>query len=45
MPEDLDYRNTDSLGLTLVNALVGQLQGEIELNNEKGTEFAITFKG
>jgi PAS domain S-box-containing protein len=45
MPEGLDFRNTDSLGLTLVNALVGQLQGEIEFYREKGTVFAITFKG
>ena len=45
LPEGLDFRNTDSLGLTLVNALVGQLQGEIELLREKGTVFVITFKG
>jgi two-component sensor histidine kinase len=45
MPEGLDFRTTDSLGLSLVNALVKQLQGEIELNKEKGTEFRITFKG
>jgi two-component sensor histidine kinase len=45
MPEDMDFRNTDSLGLTLVIALVKQLKGEIELLREKGTEFVITFKG
>ncbi len=45
MPEGIDFRNTDSLGLTLVNALVRQLQGEIELNRENGTGFVITFKG
>ena len=45
MPEDVDFRKTDSLGLNLVNTLVGQLQGKIELYREKGTEFIITFKG
>jgi two-component sensor histidine kinase len=45
MPEDMDFRNTDSLGLTLVIALIKQLKGEIELYREKGTEFVITFKG
>ena len=44
MPADLDFRNVDSLGLDLVNALVEQLQGKIELSREKGTEFMITFK-
>jgi PAS domain S-box-containing protein len=44
MPEDVDFRKTDSLGLNLVNALVGQLQGKIELYREKGTEFIITLK-
>lgn len=43
-PEDLDYENTDSLGLQLVRMLVGQIDGEIELKNENGTEFKITFK-
>lgn len=44
MPEDVDFRKTDSLGLTLVNALVKQLQGGIEVYKEKGTKFIITFK-
>jgi two-component sensor histidine kinase len=44
MPEDVDFRNTDSLGLNLVNALVMQLQGKVELYREKGTEFRITFR-
>jgi len=43
-PEDLDFRNTESLGLNLVVNLVDQLDGTIELNREKGTEFAIRFK-
>lgn len=44
MPEDLDFRNTDTLGLTIVNTLTRQLQGKIELNREKGTEFKISFR-
>jgi PAS domain S-box-containing protein len=43
-PEGLDFRNTDSLGLQLVNNLVSQIDGEITLDNNQGTEFKITFK-
>ncbi|MGR3310052.1 MAG: sensor histidine kinase, partial [Candidatus Brocadiales bacterium] len=43
MPEDLDFRNTKTLGLHLVNILVKQLDGEINLNKNKGTEFQIKF--
>lgn len=42
-PQDLDFRNTESLGLQLVNALTEQLEGNIELDNSIGTEFKITF--
>jgi len=42
-PEDLDYKNTDSLGLQLVNSLTGQIDGNIELDRSKGTAFKITF--
>jgi PAS domain S-box-containing protein len=41
---DLDFKNTSSLGLQLVNSLTNQIDGEIELNRTKGTEFKITFK-
>lgn len=44
LPEGLDYKNTDSLGLQLVNMLVDQISGKIELKNKNGTEFKITFK-
>jgi PAS domain S-box-containing protein len=43
-PEDLDFRNTDSLGLQMVTNLTNQIDGEIELNNSKGTEFKIKFQ-
>jgi len=43
-PEDLDYMNTESLGLQLVNNLINQIDGDIQLNKIHGTEFIITFK-
>jgi len=43
-PKDLDFRNTESLGLQLVTVLVNQIGGTIELNRDSGTEFKITFK-
>jgi len=42
-PEDLDFRNTESVGLQLVCALTEQLKGTIELDKSTGTEFKITF--
>ncbi len=42
-PPDIDFRNTSSLGLQLVNALTNQLEGTIELNTNGGAEFEITF--
>lgn len=43
-PEDLDFRNTDSLGLQLVNNLTRQINGTIELERKEGTKFEIKFK-
>ncbi len=43
-PKDIDFRNTESLGLRLVVTLVKQLGGEIELLDEAGTNFVITIK-
>jgi two-component sensor histidine kinase/putative methionine-R-sulfoxide reductase with GAF domain len=42
-PADLDFRDTDSLGLQLVTTLVEQLEGSIELDNREGTVFKVTF--
>jgi len=42
-PENIDPRNSPSLGLTLVNSLVEQLGGTIELDRREGTTFTITF--
>jgi two-component sensor histidine kinase len=44
--EDMDIKNTDSLGLRLVTMLViDQLEGEIDLKRNNGTKFSIKFKG
>ena len=43
LPPEVDYRSGDSLGFQLVNMLVDQLDGEMELNPEKGTAFSINF--
>jgi PAS domain S-box-containing protein len=45
IPEDVDFRNTESLGLRLVTILVeDQIGGEIRLDRSKGTAFYITFE-
>jgi two-component sensor histidine kinase len=45
IPEDVDIKKTESLGLHLVTILVeNQLHGEINLDRSKGTEFLIKFK-
>jgi len=43
-PEELDFRNTTSLGLQLVMALVKQLHGTIEMARNEGTVFTIRFE-
>ncbi|MDO9045536.1 MAG: histidine kinase dimerization/phosphoacceptor domain -containing protein [Methanobacteriaceae archaeon] len=43
-PEKLDFQNTPSLGLQIVNSLADQIDGEIYLDRSQGTVFTITFK-
>ncbi|HEY9747754.1 MAG TPA: PAS domain S-box protein [Allocoleopsis sp.] len=43
LPKDLDYQNTDSLGLQLVNALTRQIEGILEINDGDGVKFEIVF--
>lgn len=43
VPKDLDFENSETLGLQLVSILVDQLDGEIELKRDKGTKFIIKF--
>jgi PAS domain S-box-containing protein len=42
-PESIDFKNPDTLGLQLVNALVEQLDGTIELEKGEETKFTIRF--
>jgi len=44
IPQDFDWRNAESLGLRLVNILVDQLLGTIELDRSSGTAFTIVVK-
>jgi PAS domain S-box-containing protein len=43
LPDHIDYKNTESLGLQLVVTLVDQLGGTIKLDRLKGTKFTISF--
>lgn len=43
LPEGFDLDHTETLGLQLVNSLVGQILGTITLNRTSGTEFRIAF--
>ena len=44
VPEEIDLKNPDTLGLQLVNALVEQIDGCVELKRNHGTEFIILFR-
>jgi PAS domain S-box-containing protein len=43
-PEDIDFKETTTLGMQLVRSLVKQLDGIIELYRGNGTKFTIKFK-
>ncbi len=42
-PKDIDYKNTESLGLSLVTSLTEQIDGDIEFTTGSGTAFKINF--
>jgi len=42
-PEDIDFRSTESFGMQVVNDLVEQLGGTIELDRKGGTTFKVVF--
>ena len=44
LPEDFDFRYSETSGIQMVNALVRQLDGLIDLENNGGTGFKITFR-
>jgi signal transduction histidine kinase len=43
LPDNFDLESSKTLGMQLVSTLVAQIQGKIEVFNEKGAEFKITF--
>ena len=43
IPEGVDIWNSPSLGLQLVNALVNQLDGDLQFDSSQGTRFTISF--
>lgn len=43
LPKNLDLQKTKTLGLQLVNNLVEQLEGSVEIDSNGGTKFKITF--
>ena len=44
LPNDINFDNSDTLGLQLVNNLTNQIEGHIEIDRSHGTQFKITFK-
>lgn len=42
-PEDVDFRNVESLGMELVCTLTDQLEGTITLERNQGTIFTVSF--
>jgi|GEM_PF-1822171 len=43
-PEEIDFKNTNTLGLQLVYSLINQIEGKTTLKKKPGTEFKILFK-
>lgn len=43
LPDELDYQNSESLGLQLVYTLAEQLNASISVTVDKGTKYLITF--
>lgn len=43
IPPEMDVKHSETLGLLLVNSLVGQLEGSLEVTREGGTTFYITL--
>ena len=42
-PEDLDWQNTESLGLQLVKSLADQINAEVRMISDNGTTFRLTI--
>jgi len=44
LPKGFDISSTNTLGILLVNQLVNQLEGNVEVNINQGTQYIIHFK-
>ncbi len=44
LPPGLDFRKTESLGLQIINLLVSQIDGRLEVDREAGTAVEIRFR-
>ncbi|MGK7370671.1 MAG: hypothetical protein ACNS64_10695, partial [Candidatus Halalkalibacterium sp. M3_1C_030] len=44
LPPDFDLDEASSLGMTLINTLTQQLNGEILMKNEDGALFEVNFE-
>ncbi len=44
LPDGLDFRSTETLGMQIVNTLVSQLDGAIQFTRDQGTAFSISFQ-
>jgi len=44
LPEEIDFNNLETLGLLLVKNLTDQIDGEVKIKRNHGTEFKIKFK-
>jgi len=42
-PDDIDFRETDTLGLELVCIFTEQLEGSVDLETNGGTTFTVMF--
>ncbi len=43
-PEEIDFKNPETLGLQLVHALVEQLEGTLDLEKNRETKFILRFR-
>jgi PAS domain S-box-containing protein len=44
LPEDFDFKNTESFGMSVMRNLIKQIDGEVKLYKTCGTKFVIKFK-
>jgi two-component sensor histidine kinase len=44
IPEEMDWQNTDTLGLTLVTELCRQIRGTVSLERSNGTRWRMVFR-